>query len=94
MTETIIKSFQDQFFNRQRRVQCLIVFPVCLVLMTIGCVHVPPQQQRLVSKPNMQFSDSAIFRYQDNLLTQVESGSASSTGGKAGDCGSCVGGGQ
>ena len=67
----------------------LLIFSL---LMLTGCLHVPVQEQRLVSKPNMQFSGSEIFTYQDKLLTQFESGSASSTGGQSGDCGSCVGG--
>lgn len=65
----------------------------CSFLLLAGCVTVPPSQQRLVSKPNMQFSGSVVFNYHDKLLTQMESGSASFTGGQSGSCGSCVAGG-
>ena len=94
MTEATILDFQKQSNNRRKFFHCIILLPLFGVLMMTGCVHVRPQQQRLVSKPNMQFSDSAVFTYQDKLLTQIESGSASFTGGQSGDCGSCVGGGQ
>ena len=72
-------------------------FPVRLLtvvmLILSGCAHIPPGQQRLVSKPNMQFSGASVFDYQDRLLSQFESGSASSVGGRSSDCGSCVVGG-
>ena len=70
----------------------LISFSVCFLLMFAGCVSVKPHQQRLVSKPNMQFSESVIFSYEDKSLTQIESGSASFIGGQSGSCGACVGG--
>ncbi|MGD9159988.1 MAG: hypothetical protein PVG39_16355 [Desulfobacteraceae bacterium] len=93
MTRTSIYKFQVLVGNR------LISFlpislPVCFLLMFSGCVSVKPHQQRLVSKPNMQFSESVIFNYQDRSLTQIESGSASFIGGQSGSCGSCVGGAQ
>lgn len=66
---------------------------ICSILMLAGCVSIAPRQQRLVSKPNMQFSGSSVFSYNDKLLTQIESGSASFTGGQSGSCGSCVVGG-
>jgi hypothetical protein len=74
-------------------VKRLGVLSVCGVLMLAGCAHVTPEQQRLVSKPNMQFSDAVVFSYHDRLLTQFESSSASFIGGQSGECGSCVGGG-
>ena len=93
MTETSIQNIQEQTCKRHPTLSFSLSL-VCSVMMLTGCVHVPPQQQRLVSKPNMQFSGSAIFSYQDKLLTQFESGSASFTGGQSGGCGSCEGGGQ
>ncbi len=94
MTETSNKKVQEQPCKRCLFFCCLAALAACSVLSLSGCVHIPPQQQRLVSKSNMQFSGSAVFSYQDRLLTQFESGSASFTGGQAGECGSCVGGGQ
>lgn len=54
-----------------------------------GCAHVPAYQQRLVSKPNMQFSDSLVFGYQHKLVPQVEPGSAFSGGPQSSGCTSC-----
>ncbi len=71
----------------------LLLMLFCGALMPAGCTHVTLQQQRLVSKPNMQFSGSAIFSYQDRLLSQFESGSASAVGGQSAECGSCAAGG-
>ena len=53
-----------------------------------GCA-VPVHQQRLVSKANMQFSDSPVFNYQSKMLTQIESGAAASGGSQAAGCTSC-----
>ena len=72
----------------------LLVLLFFYAVMLAGCVSVAPRQQRLVSKPNMQFSGSAVFSYHDKLLSQIESGSASSIGGQSGSCGSCVAGGS
>ena len=94
MTEAFVQNIKDQTCKRHPVFLLSGTLLACSVLMLTGCVHVPPQQQRLVSKPNMQFSSSAVFTYQDKLLTQFESGSASFTGGQAGDCGSCAGSGQ
>ena len=58
-----------------------------LALLT-GCA-VPIQQQRLVSRPNMQFSPSPVFDYQSKLLTQTETGAAASGGAQAAGCTSC-----
>jgi hypothetical protein len=54
-----------------------------------GCSPVSPQRQRLVSKPNMTFSDSLVFNYQNKLLPQVEPGSTFSGGAQAAGCTSC-----
>ena len=63
---------------------------VCGALMLAGCAHVPSRQQRLVSKPNMQFDGSPMFSSLNRLLTQFESSSVSSVGGQSsGDCSSC-----
>jgi len=54
-----------------------------------GCKVVPLQDQRLVSKHNMTFSDSPVFAYQSAVLTQIEPGTASSGGAQAAGCTAC-----
>jgi hypothetical protein len=54
-----------------------------------GCARVGVHQQRLVSKPNMVFSDSVVFGYSNRLMPQIEPGSAFSGGAQAGGCTSC-----
>jgi hypothetical protein len=56
--------------------------------LLVGCA-VPVHQQRLVSKPSMQFSDSPVFNYQSRLLSQIEPGAAASGGAQAAGCTSC-----
>jgi hypothetical protein len=58
------------------------------VLICSGCAAVGPNQQRLVSKPNMVFSESAVFGYENKLLPQLEPGSAVS-GSQTSGCTSC-----
>jgi len=60
-----------------------------LLLLCAGCVSVAPNEQRLVSKPNMVFSQSAVFNYQNSLLQQMEPGSPFSAPGQCGGCTSC-----
>lgn len=60
-----------------------------IILLCAGCATVGPQEQRLVSKPNMVFSESAVFSYTDKLLPQTEPGFASTGGAQAGGCTSC-----
>lgn len=55
----------------------------------VGCKSVPAMDQRLVSKPNMVFSDSPVFAYQWQVLTQIEPGSALSGGAQAAGCTAC-----
>lgn len=93
MTEPSICKNRALDVNLRGARHSFFILLLCAILILAGCAHVPPRQQRLVSKPNMQFSDSAIFSYQDRLLSQFESGSAASVGGQSGDCGSCVAGG-
>jgi hypothetical protein len=59
------------------------------IVNATGCAPVGAHQQRFVSKPNMQFSDSPVFNYQHKLLSQIEPGSATSGGAQAGGCTSC-----
>ena len=58
-------------------------------MLGVGCKAVPVMQQRLVSKPNMVFSDSPVFSYQSQVLTQIEPGSALSGGAQAAGCTAC-----
>jgi hypothetical protein len=55
-----------------------------------GCSSVPPQHQRLVSKPNMLFSDSGPFVYQSRMWLQTEPGSMFSGGARAVGCSACA----
>lgn len=57
--------------------------------LVLGCARLPVASQRLVSKPNMVFSDSAIFSYQGRLPAQTEPGSAFTGGAQAAGCASC-----
>ncbi|MDD4026278.1 MAG: hypothetical protein PHN85_10205 [Kiritimatiellae bacterium] len=59
------------------------------LLALAGCAHVPSRQQRLVSKPNMQFEGAAMFGNLNRLVSQFESSSASSVGGPTGGGGGC-----
>lgn len=54
-----------------------------------GCAGVPVDQQRLVAKPGMQFSDSPVYAYAARLLYQTEPGAAGSGGAQAAGCTSC-----
>jgi len=58
-------------------------------LALCGCGSVPVHKQRLVSKPNMLFSDSAVFTYLPKLLVQTEPGAAATGGSQAAGCTSC-----
>ena len=53
-----------------------------------GC-RVPVHQQRWISKPSIQLSDSPVFNYQSRVLAQIESGAAASGGAQASGCTSC-----
>ena len=65
-----------------------ITLMIALGLLS-GCRAVPLQDQRLVSKYNMTFSDSPVFAYQSTVLTQIEPGTASSGGAQAAGCTAC-----
>lgn len=73
------------------RTCCSVAVLICVALMMAGCAHVPAEQQRLVSKPNMQFQGAPMFNPLNRLLTQFESSSASSMGGQSsgGACSAC-----
>jgi hypothetical protein len=60
-----------------------------LALLGSGCSTVGPEQQRLVSKPNMQFSDQAAFSYSSKLMPQIQPGLANTGGAQASTCTLC-----
>lgn len=63
---------------------CLTVFP-----LLSGCSSVAPYEQRLVSKPNMLFSETGSFVYQTKLWAQTEPGSMFSGDARAVGCSAC-----
>ncbi len=75
----------------RRRACCSVAVLMGVALMLAGCAHVPAEQQRLASKPNMQFQGAPMFNPLNRLLTQFESSSASSMGGQSsgGACSAC-----
>lgn len=66
----------------------MMPFALLLIIIT-GCSHVDAPMQRLVSKPNMVFSDSTVFAYQSRFTAIIEPGSASDGGSAATGCSSC-----
>jgi len=71
------------------RFRCASGVVLALCLGATGCVQVAVEKQRLVSKPNMEFSDSLVFNYQNKLLPQVEPGTAFSGGSQSSGCAAC-----
>ena len=69
------------------RSSCL---PLAVIILLSGCSSPPMSQQRLVAKPNMTFSDSAVFTYNSpKLLPQLAPGFAGSGGAQNSGCTSC-----
>jgi len=54
-----------------------------------GCVSVGVEDQRFVSKPNMEFSRSAVYSYSSKIMPQIQPGLAVSGGAQASTCTSC-----
>jgi hypothetical protein len=54
-----------------------------------GCSTVNVAEQRLVSKPNMVFSDTSVFNNSMDFHSLLEPGTAGSGGGQASGCTSC-----
>ena len=80
---------------RQRYVNVRLVSLASLVgltgltLITSGCSVVSVSEQRLVSKPNMVFSESSVFDYSTGLHSRLEPGTAGAGGAQATGCTSC-----
>jgi len=68
---------------------CGIVAVGLLALLVSGCAIVGPEEQRLVSKPNMQFSRAAVFSDSSKLMSQVQPGLATTGGAQASTCTLC-----
>ena len=58
------------------------------VLLT-GCASIDEQGRPLVSKPNMQFSRSAVYAYSSKVVPQLLPGLALSGGAQASTCTLC-----
>jgi len=63
------------------------VFMVALALA--GCASPGAPQDRLVSKPNMQFSRSAIYAYSSRITSQLQPGLALTAGAQPSTCTLC-----
>ncbi len=70
-----------------------LIAPTTIILILLaalaGCSTVDIADQRLVSKPNMVFSDSDVFDYSNGAHSIMEPGTAGSGGGQASGCTSC-----
>jgi len=62
---------------------------VLLALSVAGCSTVPVSQQRLVSKPNMLFSNSSVYAYTSRVLPQTQPGLMDSGGTAGSVCTAC-----
>lgn len=63
-----------------------------MTIVGAGCSTVGVHEQRLVSKPNMQFSKWAVYSYSSRIMPQVQPGLASpglSSGAQASVCTVC-----
>lgn len=67
----------------------LALVAALLGLVLTGCRTVPPTEQRLVSRPVMQFNERPAFVTNSSLLSQTEPGAAVSGGGANSGCTSC-----
>jgi hypothetical protein len=64
--------------------------PLAIMALLAGCSSPAVRQQRLVAKPNMLFSDVAVFTYHSpKLLPQLAPGFAGSGGAQNSGCTSC-----
>ena len=63
--------------------------PLAAGLAFAGCAQVKPGQAGLTAKPNMEFSDSLVFNYQNKLLPQVEPGATLSGGAQSAGASCC-----
>lgn len=66
----------------------LVLLPPLAALVT-GCSAPRVAQQRLVSQPNMTFTESAVWGYDQKLAPQTEQGRGFAGGGSGAGCTSC-----
>ena len=64
-------------------------FAAGVALLLCGCTTVGVHEQRLVSKPNMEFSRSMIHSYDARVLSQVQPGRDVTSGAQASSCTLC-----
>jgi hypothetical protein len=67
---------QSQRASRSEADWLLSGLVVLMTLLGTGCSTVGVQEQRLVSKPNMQFSKWAVYGYSSRIIPQVQPGLA------------------
>lgn len=64
-----------------------------LVLISLGvltgCRAVPLSEMGSLAKPNAVFADTAVYRYESGLVSQLEPGAAANGGGAMAGCTSC-----
>lgn len=66
------------------------IIPILLTLsVAMGCQAPSVSQQRLVSQPNMLFSDSLPLSFGSRLIPQLETGAAGSGGAANSGCTAC-----
>jgi len=65
------------------------IFPLFAILLLSGCASVEVHEQRLVSKPNMLFSRSAVYSYSSRIMPQLQPGLAVSGGAQPSTCTVC-----
>lgn len=60
-----------------------------LLALSAGCAGPSIARQRLVSQPDMVFSNSQVWNFDQPMALQTESGRAFAGGGTAAGCTSC-----
>jgi hypothetical protein len=77
-------------WNHGRRFALSGCLPLVVIVLLAGCSSPAVRQQRLAAKPNMLFTDSAVFTYNSpKLLPQLAPGFAGSGGAQNSGCTSC-----
>ena len=71
------------------RSSTLCLLPFLILLAGAGCSAVPVHEQRLVSRPGMLFSRSALWSYDARTLSEIQPGRQASGGSQASTCTLC-----
>ena len=69
-------------------VERLLIFCIATVLLS-GCASNRVPESWLAGKPNMQFSQSAIYSYTSKMMPQFQPGLAGSGGAQPSTCTAC-----